>query len=66
MEDFMDGQMHDWHGGDCPVPEGTMVEAFLRAEGGWNGETHLAEEWEWFHEGNASDIVQFRVVRAAQ
>lgn len=64
MEDFMDGQWHDWAGGDCPVPKGTMVEAVLRGGGGWSHETHMAEEWSWYHDESDCDITQFRVVPA--
>ena len=66
MEDFMDGQWHDWDGGDCPVPEGTMVQAFLRENGGWSGETRPAEDWSWDHLSDMADIVRFRVVKEPQ
>lgn len=64
MEDFMDGQWHDWAGGDCPVPEGTMVQAVLRGCGGWSYETHLAEKWSWYHDESDCDITRFRIVGA--
>ena len=68
MEDFMDGQWHDWEGGDCPVPGGTMVQAFLREDGGWSGETFPAETWDWSWqpESAEADIVRFRVVKEPQ
>lgn len=64
MEDFMDGQWHDWAGDDCPVPKGTLVQAVLRGGGGWSYETHPAEEWSWYHDGDVCDITRFRVVEA--
>ena len=66
MEDFMDGQWHDWEGGDCPVPKGTMVQAFLWEDCGWSGETRPAEHWNWDHLADMADIVLFRVMEAVQ
>lgn len=66
MEDFMNGLWHDWAGGDCQVPKGTLVQARLRADIGWSGKTHPAEDWDWSHEGSTSDITRFRVVEAAK
>jgi len=51
MTDYMDGNIHEWNGGDCPVPERCTVNIWLR-----NGDmlTAPAEYIPWHH-GRHSD-----------
>lgn len=51
-----------WNGGECPVPEKTLVECRLR-----NGDTgeDVAEVWDWSHGDYTYDIVAYRVVKQA-
>lgn len=54
----------EWSGGDCPVPEGTLVDVKFA-----NGEPAAgvipAEEWDWTHDEpiDGFDIVAYRVVQ---
>ena len=52
-----------WEGGECPVPEGTIVEVKFRdgdCEGGFP-----AGEAGWAHEWGTADIVAYRIVSEA-
>ena len=49
-----------WDGGECPVPLDTRVEVKLR-----NGdvlEPAFAFSYEWRHDGDGGDIVEYRIV----
>ena len=52
----------DWAGGECPVDQNTYVEVSMR-----DGTTDKSESWvfSWTHDGNAQDIVRYRVVDVA-
>lgn len=49
-----------WHGGECPVPPGTMVGARFR--GGSQDTASPADEYYWKHDRDAADIVEYRIV----
>jgi hypothetical protein len=51
-----------WHGGECPVAEGTKVETMLRNGEPWVLEN--AENFFWLHE-DADDIIGYRVHKPA-
>ena len=49
-----------WGGGECPVPEGALVN--VRFRGGTVSGDEGARYWYWKHDGDGSDIVAYRVV----
>lgn len=49
-----------WHGGECPVPAGTMLEVRL-SDGSLDQDK--AGEYDWDHQGAADDIVAYRVLK---
>lgn len=55
----------EWHGGECPVPNGTAV--VVRFRDGWtSSETNpcnAPERMRWSHLGNYCDIIAYRVVK---
>ncbi len=51
-----------WHGGECPVAEGTKVETMLRNGEPWVLEN--AENFFWLHE-DADDIIGYRIHKPA-
>lgn len=54
----------DWHGGECPVPAGTLVEYRLR-DGGTGSPLRTPHLWRWGHAGAHDDIIAYRVVEPA-
>lgn len=54
------GGMIPWGGGDCPVLADTVVEVTLRS--GQRVTAGPAEEFAWYHNGENSDIVSYRVI----
>lgn len=51
----------EWHGGECPVPNETIIDFVFR-----NGEVYASEradEWDWKHHDIEQDIVKYRIVR---
>lgn len=57
------GDWIDWHGGECPVPRGTMVELWLRDEAQPQGLQRVATVIRWQHGlKDDSDIVRYRIV----
>jgi hypothetical protein len=59
--DYNDGNWHYWHGGKCPVHPDSVVEVRF-ANGPKCNAPDLAGKWYWLHDGDSSDIHQFRVV----
>ena len=53
----------NWRGGECPVPDGMMVEVTLR-----DGRPHTesAKRCDWVHRGNNSDIIEYRITGIAE
>jgi len=52
MTDFMDGNIHDWNGGECPVPERCTVNVWLR-----NGDILMAPAgYIPWHHGRDADM----------
>jgi hypothetical protein len=54
----------EWRGGECPVPNGTIVDVRMRREDEY-GDTFTNEpcdDWDWSHANGDSDIVAYRVV----
>ncbi len=49
-----------WHGGECPVPFNTVVEAKLRC--GISEQAALAKNYYWLHGDDGGDIVEYRTV----
>lgn len=60
---YLDGEWHNWHGGECPVPRDVMVEVEWRS----NAKTkNMAKKFRWRHSYVApiTDITRFRVVQS--
>lgn len=54
----------EWKGGECPVPEGTKVDAIYRDgdRGQWKvGDIDFVHDAEWGHLGDEGDIVAYRL-----
>ena len=49
-----------WHGGECPVPSGTIVKVRLR--NGFTGLEYHVHRLQWNHYDDGSDIVEYCVV----
>lgn len=66
MTDYNDGQWHGWNGGECPIDPGCMVEfqTIGGVDGGATEEPWIACELVWSHDGDDSDIIAFRVIKA--
>jgi hypothetical protein len=62
MDDAAEPEWIDWHGGECPVPEGTRVEVRFRIE--QTAERSDPENWRWDHrpEGGGGDIIAYRIL----
>lgn len=48
-----------WNGGDCPVPDETVVDVRLRADG--EVLAHPARYWNWQHDDSCDPILAYRV-----
>lgn len=51
-----------WKGGECPVPEGVMVELHFR---GGEEDTHEGITMAWERRGSVSDIIGYRILGLA-
>ena len=58
--DYTDGEWHDWHGGECPVP-GDVEVAYELSDGYKSHQ--LAESIVWFHFGFGRDVIRFMVIK---
>ena len=67
MTDYNDGKWHGWNGGECPVDLGCLVE--FQTIGGVPGRADhdpwAASDLSWFHDGDNSDLIAFRVTKPA-
>jgi hypothetical protein len=54
---------HAWQGGDCPLPEGFEVNAWMR--GAKTTEARLCTDLRWDHTEGLMDIMYFEVLRVA-
>lgn len=54
----------EWHGGECPVPKGTLVD--LRLRGGAVCAATVSCGWRWSRKGWDGDIVAYRVSKPAE
>lgn len=62
MNDYNDGQIHGWNGGDeCPVHPESKVITWHRNS--LNQRTYAGEYW-WDHRDTDGDIIAFKVVKA--
>jgi hypothetical protein len=52
-----------WGGGDCPVPEGVVVEVVFRNKTQSTG--YEAKEYHWQHVGADGDIIAYRILKLA-
>lgn len=59
----------DWNGGECPVPEGTLIDVWFRIDGKCPIEgvndllcVDCSNNIRWSHTGSGGDIVAYRVV----
>ena len=51
----------DWHGGECPVLEGVLVEVKYRNEKNYHIKgVNRAGRWPWAHYGTDGDIIAYR------
>ena len=57
--DYTDGEWHEWHGGERPVPGDATVYAVTRSGSGF---VRAACNNAWRHVGHPSDIIRFRVI----
>ena len=53
-----------WFGGECPVPEGVMVNAWSR-DGYKTDSAKSAGVYRWSHHGDVSDIIAYQIVGLA-
>lgn len=51
----------EWSGGECPVPDDTIIDVQFRNEVKCKG--FSASRWAWEHIDEPSDIVAYRVVK---
>lgn len=52
----------DWHGGECPVLEGVLVEVKYRNEKNYHIKgVNRAGRWSWAHYGTDGDIIAYRL-----
>ncbi len=53
-----------WHGGECPVPKGTLIDVRFRD----GGTLDIADvlDWRWSHKGWDEDIVAYRICEPAE
>lgn len=58
----VDDPWQAWPGGECPVPEGTLVD--VRFRDGYTEESRPAEYWAWTNGGkHLRDIVAWRLAK---
>ena len=60
-QDYNNGQIHGWNGGECPVHPETVVNYWLRDSRAVN--ERLAINLRWTHAGAPADIIAFQVVK---
>lgn len=66
MNDYNDGQIHGWNGGECPVHPKSEVMFWFRGMSGYvndAGRGCLAASFDWNHYGGKLDIVCFQVTK---
>ena len=61
MNDYNDGQVWGWNGGECPVHPKTEVRVWFRGKGSG---TSLASGFRWNRADLGGDITAFQVVKA--
>ena len=61
MNDYNDGQVWGWNGGECPVHPKTEVMVWFRGRGSGRS---LASEFRWNRADLGGDIIAFQVVKA--
>ncbi len=54
----------EWHGGECPVPAGTLID--VRFRDGDVLERVMSDGWRWSAEGLKADIVAYRISKPAE
>lgn len=52
----------EWHGGECPVPAGTLVHLRFRS-GRETAYVQDAANWQWEHWGGRGEIIAYRLDR---
>lgn len=57
-DELMDGSIHLWSGGPCPLPDGTKVQVWLRVA---EPECGDADQFDWTDVGGDYDIIAFQV-----
>lgn len=57
--DYIDGEWHEWHGGECPVGH---VDVQYVTRCGYKL-SRRAEHLEWDHSDHPGDIIRFRVIK---
>ena len=55
---------HAWQGGECPLPEGFMVNVWFR-NNQYQPNEHLSASVRWEHDGDLDDIIAFEVLGLA-
>ena len=71
MTNYNDGKWHVWNGGECPVHPEVITDVQIRgqtreeAEAECGVDAYPADLWSWYHLGQDSDIVAFRVIENA-
>ena len=61
MNDYNDGKIHGWNGGECPVHPESVVTTWMRC--GKCVEGWQATSFGWGHYGGKGDIVCFQVTK---
>jgi len=64
VQDYNNGQIYGWNGGECPVHPETVVKFWMREDRIHLDNKALAKELTWKHEDEDWDIIAFQVVNA--
>lgn len=62
MNDYNNGKVWGWNGGECPVHPETVVKYWMY--NGHSAEETTSKNMRWSHNGSEGDIIAFQVVKA--
>lgn len=61
MNDYNNGQIHGWNGGECPVHPKSEVMFWFRGMSGYVNDAATAHSWQ--HRNYVGDIIAFQVTK---